>query len=328
MERLDAFMARANAAYYAGRDPFGAAGDFVTSPEITQAFGECLGLWAAVTWTLMGRPDPVILAEAGPGRGTLMADALRATEQMMPDFARAARLHLIETSPLLRAAQRTRLPGAVWHDEVAGLPDGPMILLANEFLDALPIRQFVRRDGAWMERFVAGGAFLEQPVTDERLPDDGAEGEVREVNEPALALAASLGTRLAGQGGAALFIDYGPAESGPGDSLQAIRDRQAADPLADPGRADLTAHVDFSALARRGRATGAAAYGPIPQGVFLARLGLHSRAAALAASDPGRGARHLEAASRLSAPEAMGRLFKALVLCHPGLSTPPGFEAE
>jgi NADH dehydrogenase [ubiquinone] 1 alpha subcomplex assembly factor 7 len=148
------------------------------------------------------------------------------------------------------------------------------------------------------------------------------------VNEPARALAAALGARLAGQGGAALFIDYGPAESGAGDSLQAIRDRQAADPLANAGRADLTAHVDFAALARAGRAAGAAAHGPIPQGVFLARLGLHSRAAALAASDPGRGARHLEAASRLTAPEAMGRLFKALVLCHPGLSTPPGFEAE
>ena len=327
MERLDAFMARANAAYYAARDPFGAAGDFVTSPEITQAFGECLGLWAAVTWTLMGRPDPVILAEAGPGRGTLMADALRAIGQMMPDFARAARLHLIETSPLLREAQRARLPGAIWHDEAAALPDGPMILLANEFLDALPIRQFVRRDGAWMERFVADGAFLERPAEDAGLPGEGEEGEVREVNEPALALAAFLGARLAGQGGAALFIDYGPERSGPGDSLQAIRDRQPADPLADPGRADLTAHVDFAALARAGRAAGAAAHGPIPQGVFLARLGLHSRAAALAASDPGRGARHLEAASRLTAPEAMGRLFKALVLCHPGLSTPPGFEA-
>ena len=325
-ERLDAFMARANAAYYASRDPFGAAGDFVTSPEITQAFGECLGLWAAVTWTLMGRPDPVILAEAGPGRGTLMADALRAIGQMMPDFARAARLHLVETSPLLRQAQRARLPGATWHDEVSGLPDGPVILLANEFLDALPIRQFVRRDGAWMERFVAEGAFLERQAEDPRLPDAGEEGEIREVNEPARALASALGARLAGQGGAALFIDYGPAESGPGDSLQAIRDRRAADPLADPGSADLTAHVDFATLAGAGRAAGAVVHGPIPQGVFLARLGLHSRAAALAASDPGRGPRHIEAASRLTAPEAMGRLFKALVLCHPGLPTPPGFE--
>ncbi|MBP0443380.1 SAM-dependent methyltransferase [Roseomonas sp. SSH11] len=320
-------MARANAAYYAGRDPLGAAGDFTTAPEITQAFGECLGLWAAVTWTLMGRPDPVILAEAGPGRGTLMADALRAITQMMPDFARAARLHLVETSPLLREAQRARLPDAIWHEDVAALPAGPAILLANEFLDALPIRQFIRRGGAWMERFVADGAFAERPAPDAPLPDAGEEGEIREVNEPARTIAAALGARLAAQGGAALFIDYGPAESGPGDSLQAIRNREAADPLGDPGAADLTAHVDFAALARAARAAGAAAHGPIPQGVFLARLGLHSRAAALAASDPGRGARHVEAAARLTAPEAMGRLFKALVLCHPGLSTPPGFEA-
>ncbi|TPG57243.1 class I SAM-dependent methyltransferase [Roseomonas nepalensis] len=320
-------MARANAAYYAGRDPFGAAGDFTTAPEITQAFGECLGLWAAVTWTLMGSPDPVLLAEAGPGRGTLMADALRAISAMVPDFARAARLHLVETSPLLREAQRARLPEATWHDNVAALPDGPLILLANEFLDALPIRQFVRRGGAWAERFVAGGAFAERPAPDAPLPDEGEEGEVREVNEPALALAATLGARLAASGGAALLIDYGPERSAPGSSLQAIRGHAAADPLADPGTADLTAHVDFAALAAAARAAGAAAHGPVPQGVLLTRLGLHSRAAALAASDPGRGARHLEAATRLTAPEAMGRLFKALALCHPALPTPPGFEA-
>ncbi|MFC0387070.1 class I SAM-dependent methyltransferase [Muricoccus vinaceus] len=326
MERLDAFMARANAAYYAGRDPFGAGGDFTTAPEITQAFGECLGLWAAVTWTLMGSPDPVILAEAGPGRGTLMADALRAARAMVPDFARAARLHLVETSPLLREAQRARLPEATWHEDAASLPDGPLILLANEFLDALPIRQFVRRDGAWAERWVAGGAFAERPASGVALPGTGAEGEIREVNEPALRLAATLGARLAARGGAALFLDYGPAESAPGDSLQAIRGREAADPLAEPGTADLTAHVDFAALARTARAAGAAAHGPVPQGVFLSALGLHSRAAALAASDPGRGARHIEAATRLTAPEAMGRLFKALVLCHPTLPTPPGFE--
>ena len=326
-ERLDAFMARANAAYYAGRDPFGAGGDFTTAPEITQAFGECLGLWAAVTWTLMGSPASVVLAEAGPGRGTLMADALRAVGAMVPDFARAARLHLIETSPLLREAQRTRLPGATWHEDLSTLPDGPLILLANEFLDALPIRQFVRRGDAWMERWVAGGAFAERPAPDAPLPDAGEEGEIREMNEPALAFAAALGTRLSAGGGAALLIDYGPAESAPGSSLQAIRDRQAADPLAEPGHADLTAHVDFAALARSARAAGAAAHGPVPQGVFLNRLGLNSRAAALAASDAGRGARHLEAAARLTAPEAMGRLFKALALSHPALPTPPGFEA-
>jgi len=329
-ERLDAFMARANAAYYAARDPFA---DFTTAPEITQAFGECLGLWAAVTWARMGAPDPVILAELGPGRGTLMADATRAARDAVPDFARAARIHLVETSPRLREAQRALLPGAAWHDGLADLPPGPMILLANEFLDALPIRQFVRRGGAWMERWVEDGAFVERPA-DVPLPDGAEEGEVREVCEPARAAAAALGARLSAAGGAALLIDYGPARGGPGSSLQAIRAREAADPLADPGAADLTAHVDFEALADAARAAGAAVHGPLPQGLFLARLGLPARAAALAASEaarpgpaPRRPVRHIEAAARLTAPEAMGRLFKALVLSHPALPAPPGFEA-
>ncbi|WP_426959993.1 class I SAM-dependent methyltransferase [Muricoccus radiodurans] len=321
-------MARANAAYYADRDPLGR--DFITAPEITQAFGECLGLWAAVTWVQMGRPDPVLLAEAGPGRGTLMADALRAAREVMPDFIRAARLHLIETSPTLRAIQRPRLMGGTWHDSAVTLPEGPLILLGNEFLDALPIRQFVRRGDTWAERWVENGAFAERPAENApALPGTAEEGEVREVNEPARALVAALAARIARSGGAALFLDYGPAESAPGDSLQALRAHAPADPLAEPGHADLTAHVDFAALAAAARAAGAAAYGPVPQGVFLGRLGLHSRAAALAANDlPGRGRRHLEAAARLTASEAMGRLFKALCLSHPELPTPPGFETE
>ncbi len=158
MERLDAFMARANAAYYATHDPFA---DFTTAPEISQVFGEILGLWAAVVWQALGAPDPVLLVEAGPGRGTLMADALRAIGRAVPAFRAALRLHLIETSPRLRAIQAKVLADAVWHDGLDTVPAAPLILLGNEFLDALPIRQFVRRRDAWMERFVADGQFVE-----------------------------------------------------------------------------------------------------------------------------------------------------------------------
>jgi len=316
-ERLDVFMARANAAYYANRDPFA---DFTTAPEISQVFGELLGLWSAVVWQSMGRPNQVILAEAGPGRGTLMADALRAIRAMVPDFAGALRLHLVETSPALRAVQAEKLE-AVWHDRIEDIPPGPCILLANEFLDALPIRQFVRRHG-WMERFVENGTFVEQPCPEPL--GEAPEGTVLERCESALALVRHLAERLAAQGGAALFLDYGPAESGLGDSLQALFQGGPADPLAHPGEADLTAHVDFQTLGRA--AAGCAVQGPVPQGMFLARLGLFQRSEILArGKQPAAAGRILQAARRLAEPDAMGRLFKVLALCHPGLPQPPGF---
>lgn len=323
-------MARAVAAYYATREPFGAQGDFTTAPEISQAFGECLGAWAAVVWDMMGRPDPVLLAEIGPGRGTLIADALRATGQVMPEFRAASRVHLVEASPRLRAVQQARLGEAVaaWHDDIAALPAGPAIILANEFFDALPIRQFIRRGGAWRERAVARGAFVEIDAEDAPpLPGEAPEGAIQEVSEASRAIARALAARLTTQGGAFLTLDYGPAERGFGDSLQALHAHGHADPLAEPGSVDLTAHVDFSALADAARAGGAAVHGPIPQGLFLQRLGLATRAAMLAAAAPRKGAEMLAAAQRLIAPEAMGRLFKALCLCHPNLPTPPGFEA-
>ncbi len=328
-ERLDRFMRRAASAYYASREPFGAGGDFTTAPEMTQAFGECIGLWAAIAWQAMGRPDPVILAEFGPGRGTLMADALRAVAEMAPGFRAALRVHLVETSPRLREAQADRLGTAVraWHDDIAALPPGPAIVIGNEFLDALPIRQFVRRGTAWMERFVVDGGFAERPAADAPpLPPDAPEGAIQEVNEAATAIAAALGARMAAQGGVALFIDYGPGAHGFGDSLQAVATHGRADPLAAPGEADITAHVDFAAVAEAAEAAGAAVQGPMPQGVFLARLGLFSRAAILARMDPAHAPRHLAAAQRLAAPEHMGRLFKAICLCHPDLPPLPGFE--
>lgn len=312
-------MVRANAAFYAGPDPLA---HFTTAPEISQAFGECLGLWAAVTWQQMGSPDPAWLVELGPGRGTLMADAHRAISAMVPDFARAARIALVESSPSLRARQRaTGLP-VTWFDNVLDLPPGPAIVLANEFFDALPIRQFIRRGGVWMERWVTDGRFAEQLATLD-LPED-ADGTVMEIGEAAGALAAAIGARLAAQGGAALILDYGPAASGPGDTLQAIRNHAATDPLAAPGSADLTAHVDFAALARA--AAPAVAHGPLPMGLFLQRLGLVSRAAMLARSAPAQAGLILSGAQRLVAAEGMGSLFKALCLGQHGAPVPPGFE--
>jgi SAM-dependent MidA family methyltransferase len=322
-ERLDRFMARANAAYYATHDPFA---DFVTSPEITQVFGEILGLWAAVVWRSMGSPAPVVLAEAGPGRGTLMRDALRAIAAVAPDFGAALSLHLVEASPRLRAAQAALLPGAAWHARIEDLPDAPLLLLGNEFLDALPIRQFVRRGAGWTERFVAEGGFVEAAAEIDAEAEDGA---VIERCDPALAIAAHLGARFAATPGAALFLDYGPERSAPGDSLQALRDGRPADPLAEPGAADLTAHVDFAGVAAAARGAGGAAHGPLAQGLFLARLGLFQRTGRLARTQPpARAAALIESARRLAEPDRMGRLFKALALCHPGLPTPPGFEAE
>eukprot|EP01037_Dinobryon_pediforme_P005302 gene5302-5355_t len=314
-------MAQANAAYYTQRDPFA---DFTTSPEISQVFGELLGLWAAVVWQSMGAPARVILAEAGPGRGTLMADALRAIRRVVPDFGRALQVHLIETSPSLRHLQAQKLD-ATWHDRVEDLPDGSVILLANEFLDALPIRQFVRRDH-WMERHVADGHFVERPV-DIDLPDD-PEGTVREICEPAEALMRHLATRFSTTHGAALFLDYGPAASAPGDSLQALQDGRPCDPLVEPGTADLTAHVDFQALARN--AAPLAVHGPEPQGRFLARLGLFQRTGILARTlPPEHASRMLDGARRLAEPDGMGpsgiRRMTSDALISPHLGVRHGF---
>jgi NADH dehydrogenase [ubiquinone] 1 alpha subcomplex assembly factor 7 len=322
VERLDHFMARANAAYYATRDPFA---DFTTAPEISQVFGECLGLWAAVTWRRLGSPAPVILAEAGPGRGTLMADALRAIGRAAPDFRAALTVHLIETSPRLRAIQAERIGAAIWHERLEDMPEGPMILLANEFLDALPIRQFVRRGAAWAERFVGPDGFILVDTADDPglVAEDGAVVERCEVAE---AIAASLGGRLASYPGTALFLDYGPEVSAPGDSLQAIAGGKPVDPLGPPGAADLTAHVDFARFGAAARSAGAAVSGPVPQGLFLARLGLFQRTNQLARGQPPAQAMALmEGARRLGEPDRMGRLFKVLAIGSTGLTDLAGF---
>lgn len=322
-ERLDRFMARANAIYYASHDPFA---DFTTAPEISQVFGEIIGLWAAITWQLLGSPAPVVLAEAGPGRGTLMADAVRAIGRAAPDFAAALRVHLIETSPRLRAVQAARIPGATWHDELSTVPEAPLILVANEFLDALPIRQFARRADGWTERFVGGGEWTEQPADPDDVPPGRAagEGDIVELNEPSRDFVAAVAGRLSRRPGAALFLDYGPEHSAAGDSLQALADKRPVNPLTVAGSADLTAHVDFADLGGVARSHGAAVQGPVTQETFLSALGLFQRTERLARNQPEKASALMQAARRLADPEAMGQLFKVLALRSAAAPALPG----
>jgi NADH dehydrogenase [ubiquinone] 1 alpha subcomplex assembly factor 7 len=322
--------------YYTTRTAFGASGDFTTAPEISQIFGEMIGAWLAQVWTDQGRPDPFLLTEIGPGRGTLMADALRIIDRL-PAMRAAARIHLIEASPALRARQAAALPGVapVWHDDLSTLPDGSLFLIANEFFDALPIRQFVRTGDAWAERLVGltDGTLafgLSPPrriaALDTRLHDTVA-GDVVEVCPALPAIASGIAKRIARRGGAALIVDYGSWGS-LGDTFQAMRAHGFADPLAEPGQADLTAHVDFRALADVFAAGGAAVTGMTGQGVFLERLGITARAKALAQSltGPAREA-HIAAHRRLTHPQEMGRLFKAIACYPPGKPPPPGLDA-
>ncbi len=316
-------MARANTLYYARQDPFQ---DFTTAPEIGQVFGELLGAWAAVVWQQMGAPDPVRLIEAGPGRGTLMIDVLRCVRRVASGFWVAIDLHLIETSPRLRGVQAEAGLPARWHDTLETVPEGPAILLANEFLDALPIRQFVGRAGGWCERHVEGGAFVDLPVPGLVLPH--AEGSVVEHSDAATSWVAGLASRLVRSGGAALMLDYGPSVATPGDTLQALRGGRPACPLSEPGSADMTAHVDFTGLSAIALRAGAAVHGPVPQGSFLERLGLGQRTERLAAANPARAGALKQAAARLARPERMGALFKAFCISHPACPCPPGFEED
>ena len=323
--------------YYTRSDPLGAAGDFTTAPEISQIFGELIGLALAQAWLDQGRPAPFTLAELGPGRGTLMADALRAARAAVPGFAAAARLVLVEASPALRKAQAERLAGQEprWIDRVSDLPaDAPLFLVANEFFDALPIRQFLRHGAGWCERRVglADGALCfglgpegAQPALAHRLADT-REGDLVEHCPAAAPITQEIAARIAGAGGAALIIDYGDWRS-LGDTLQALRAHRPADPLAEPGQADLTAHVDFEPLAQAATAAGARHSRLTPQGVFLERLGITQRARALARGLRGPALEDLIAAHRrLTHPEEMGNLFKVLGLFPAGATPPPGLE--
>ena len=319
-------MAAANTHYYATRDPLGAAGDFTTAPEISQMFGELIGLWCADLWDRAGRPD-IAWVELGPGRGTLAADALRA----MARAGLAPPVHFVETSPVLRAAQAGRVPGATWHDEVVTLPDDrPLIVIANEFFDALPIRQLVRALDAWHERFVACQDVLFLPIAGKRVPAaiippplrDAPPGSVIEASPASVAILRDLERRIAAQGGAVLAIDYGYEGPAIGVTLQALRDHRFANPFETPGEQDLTAHVDFATLAAAAQAEGTHVFGPVGQGALLTALGIDARAAALAKASPDRA--ESIAADRARLTEAMGTLFKALAITAPGWPVPAG----
>jgi SAM-dependent MidA family methyltransferase len=322
--------------YYMARDPLGAAGDFTTAPEISQMFGEMIGLWTVDVWGRIGSPRPLRLVELGPGRGTLMADLLRAARVHAP-FLEAATVHLVETSPVLRARQRERLGGASapvdWRERLSDVPPGPAIVIGNEFLDALPVRQFVLTERGWCERLVGlspdGGLTFGLAAEPEPAISLRARmGAVLEHPAMGLALASELGRRLAEQGGAGLFIDYGHEGPAIGDTLQAVRGHAFADPLASPGEADLTAHVDFAAMARAARKGGASAFGPVAQGDFLRALGIETRAAMLRRGATPAQAEAVDAAlERLTGrgAQAMGEFFKVLAIAHPSLEELPGF---
>ncbi|THD85850.1 class I SAM-dependent methyltransferase [Aliigemmobacter aestuarii] len=317
--------------YYTTRPPFGAKGDFTTAPEISQMFGELMGLALAQAWLDHGAPGRFTLAEPGPGRGTLMADVLRATRGV-PGFHHAAQVLLIEASPALRAEQARTLAAwpVAWADSLTDLPEQPLFLVANEFFDALPIRQFTRQGDGWAETMVG---LVEGRLRLGRAPAaplaalahrlaDTAEGDIVEVCPAAAAAMAGIAGRIARHGGAALITDYGGWRS-LGDTFQAMEDHAYADPLARPGRADLTAHVDFEALAL---AAAPCQHAIATQGAFLERLGIAQRAARLAQSLHGAALEsHLAATRRLTDPEEMGSLFKTLALCRAGDPLPPGF---
>ncbi|MBY6260674.1 class I SAM-dependent methyltransferase [Azospirillum sp. 412522] len=351
---VGAFMAEAlghpRFGYYMRRDPFGRGGDFTTAPEISQMFGELVGLWCVDSWARLGGPGPFHLVELGPGRGTLMADVLRAAA-VLPLFRENAAVHLVETSPALRDRQRQTLQpilgdAVCWHDRLEDVPDGPTILIANEFFDALPIRQVQKTGYGWFERLVdlepdsredeprfrfvleAFGSSGNRLVPDSLR--DAPDGSVVEVSPASQAVSRLIGTRLAAAPGAALAIDYGHGH-GPavGDTLQAMRRHAYAPVLEAPGEADLTAHVDFAAIAAAAREGGAQSFGPVEQGEWLARLGIRQRASALTAKASPAQARDIRGAlDRLIDPAQMGRLFKLVALATPGAfadAPPAGF---
>lgn len=333
---VDAYMAACLAdpdhGYYRTKAGVGAAGDFTTAPEISQIFGELIGLWLAERWQAAGAPAVFDLVELGPGRGVLMQDALRAAAKAVPAFVAAARLHLVDISAPLRAEQRNRLGGykPIFCESLFDIrSDAPLFLVANEFFDALPARQFVRRGDVWHERLVDWRAgkfrFVDGPVV-EFARDGAPDGAVVETSPAGEATMREIAKRIFRQGGAALAIDYGTAVSGWGDTLQAVRRHARADAFDDPGECDLTVHVDFPALAAAALGAGASCTGIVGQGAFLARLGLPLRLAQLVRANPG--ASDIVAASRrLLDPGEMGTLFKAMAIGQRSHALPPGFTA-
>jgi SAM-dependent MidA family methyltransferase len=322
--------------YYTTREPFGVSGDFTTAPEVSQMFGELVAVWLLTTWRALGRPSPVTLSEIGPGRGTLMKDMLRALGRLDPDLSSSASVAMIETSPRLVAIQKATLGDRAdrveWHDTIDTLPRRPLLIVANELFDAIPIRQFVKTGGRWMERAVGLDEtgelmFTVRPGAPDPtlLPPDAAsapDGAVAELSPARAALMEKIAERVAGDGAAALLIDYGYLKPAFGDTLQALSLHAYADPLAEPGKADLTAHVDFSALAEIAKAHGLDAHF-LPQGEFLLRMGLLERAGQLGASADTAMRRKLQSeVDRLAGSDGMGTLFKVLAIGPRGTQLP------
>ena len=306
---VEAYMEACNAYYYATRDPLGASGDFTTAPEVSQMFGEMIGASLADAWKRAGAPADAIYAELGPGRGTLAADALR----VLRSAGFAGDVHLVETSPLLRKAQKEAAPDARWHESIETLPARPLLLVANEFLDALPVRQFV---GGVERRILvaAGGLAFDR------------DGEIVEDSPARDDAVASIARCLAAKGGVALFVDYGHERSGQGDTLQAVRGHRFATVLDSPGEQDLTAHVDFEAVARSASDAGASVTPVIAQGEWLIGLGIKARAQALQRANPERASEIDGALHRLTSAGEMGKLFKMIALHAPDWPVPAGFE--
>lgn len=334
---LTHFMGESNARYYAGKDPLGlgnnGTGDFVTAPEISQMFGELIGLWLADMWIRSGREEYVHYVELGPGRGTLAKDALRSAAK----YGFQPRIHFVEASQTLKDVQLKAMPGAIWHDDLSTVPqDGPMFLVANEFFDALPVKQLVRGRDAWHERMVGleGDEFAfvagERPM-DAAVPADmreAPEGSILETCPGAAAIMYEIAGRLIDQRGAALIIDYGHHELRYGSTLQAVKSHAMVKPLAHPGEADLTAHVDFATLARIAQSRDAKHLGTVTQGDWLRRLGIETRAESLMARAPQYAAEIAAARDRLIADNQMGTLFKVMGLTGPDWPEGAGFSED
>ena len=328
---LAQYMGESNARYYAGKDPLGGAGDFITAPEISQMFGELIGLWLADMWIRAGKPDYPLYVELGPGRGTLARDALRA----MKRYGLEPEAHLVEGSTELKRLQLEAVPQARFHGDLSTVPmDGPILLVANEFLDALPVRQLIMTPAGWREVMVAtdeAGRFVlaagGQPM-DAAVPEARRAAEVGTVIETSPAAAAVMyeaAGRLAGQGGAALFIDYGHDKARTGSTLQALARHRKVDPLAAPGEADLTSHVDFATMADIAQSRGARWLGTVAQGAWLRALGIEARADALADFAPQHREALMCAVERLTGQEQMGLLFKVMGLSADGWPDGVGF---
>jgi NADH dehydrogenase [ubiquinone] 1 alpha subcomplex assembly factor 7 len=345
---LERFMSlallHAEHGYYRTKQPIGARGDFITAPEIHQMFGELIGLWAAEIWHALGAPSPLRLIELGPGRGTLIADILRAA-RIVPEFRRALDVHLVEASEILMDEQRRALAAQdvspTWHNDIDTLPSGAAIIIANEFFDALPVRHYISGKDGWHERLIGLDAegrlcFGVAQGAATGLMGDAQEGRILEISIIAQRLMSRLAEHVAHFSGAILVIDYGYVTNQMGETLQAVRGHTYTDPLQAPGAADLSTHVDFAALAKAARAAGADVHGPITQGVFLARLGIAQRAEVLKRkADRTQAAASDAALARLAQPgpaagpqASMADLFKVLAVTVPGLPTPPGFESD